>query len=401
MERVQNSNNNHVVLTIEQAAASTKTKQSSQAGSISDPIPQTQVTKTLRRLNFSKPRSRFEEVTHPLPPRTILESKEYQPINCHEQNYSSTEEEDDEEWYEEEEEGTQDKYKNRRRMIRRKINKRAWIEFALFLIIMTCLIASLTLKSLEHKEKCGLQMWKWCLMVMVVFCGRLVSSWVVSFLVFLIERNFMLREKVLYFVFGLSKSFRNCAWLALVLIAWMILFPGVHKHNKILKRVFRALIAVLVGATIWLLKIVFVKVLASSFHVATYFDRMKESVFHHYILDALSGPPLDEDERELPNHRLQVSKSLPPRLRDKSGPLSRSKQYGSRRIDPEKLKKLSMTSRATAWSVKRLVNYVRSSGLSSISRTLDDFGKAEITSEWEARNTAQRIFKHVAKPGAK
>lgn len=44
-----------------------------------------------------------------------------------------------------------------------------------------------------------------------------------------------------------------------------------------------------------------------------------------------------------------------------------------------------------------------SSGLSTISRTIDDFGNAEseITSEWEARMTAQRVFNNVAKPGAK
>lgn len=76
---------------------------------------------------------------------------------------------------------------------------------------------------------------------------------------------------------------------------------------------------------------------------------------------------------------------------------------GQKGIDMEKLKRLSMQSRPTAWSVRRLVSYVRSSGLSTISRTVDDFGTAgsEITSEWEARNCAKRIFKHVAKPGAK
>ncbi|KAK9911508.1 hypothetical protein M0R45_035412 [Rubus argutus] len=236
-----------------------------------------------------------------------------------------------------------------------------------------------------------------------------ISGWVVGFIVFLIERNFMLREKVLYFVFGLRKSFQNCAWLALVLVAWMIMFPHVDKQSKVLKKVFRALIAVLIGATIWLLKIVFVKVLASSFHVATFFDRMKESVFHHFILDALSGPPLDDGEREvLPRRCLQPSKTLPARLRgDHSKRLTKSrscKQDGSRRIDMEKLKRLSMASRATAWSVKRLVSYVRSSGLSTmISSSMDNFGntESEITSEWEARNSAQRIFKNVAKPGAK
>ncbi|KAM5550976.1 mechanosensitive ion channel protein 10-like [Rosa sericea] len=401
----QKSNTDHVVVSIDQP--SPKLNQSPQADSIPQ-SPQSKA-KTLRRLNFSKPRSRFEENKHPVTPRTILQSEEHEPLNTNEDNYSSSS--DDEEWFEneeddQEEEGNKRKQGNKRK---RKMNKRALIEWTLFLIIMTCLVCSLTVDSLKHEMKWGLQVWKWCLMVLVMFCGRLVSGWVVGFIVFLIERNFMLREKVLYFVFGLRKSFQNCAWLALVLVAWVIMFPHVDKQSKVLKKVFRALIAVLIGATIWLLKIVFVKVLASSFHVATFFDRMKESVFHHFILDALSGPPMDMEEREhLPQRRLQASKTLPARLRrDKSNQLTKSrscKQDGSRRIDMEKLKKLSMPGRATAWSVKRLVSYVRSSGLSTmVSSTMDDFGntESEITSEWEARNSAQRIFKNVAKPGAK
>lgn len=53
--------------------------------------------------------------------------------------------------------------------------------------------------------------------------------------------------------------------------------------------------------------------------------------------------------------------------------------------------------------MKRLVNYVMKSGLTTISNTVDQFREAEseITSEWEAKNCAQRIFKNVAKPGAK
>lgn len=403
---VQKTSNDHVVVTIDQPSTKLKQNQSVPQPGVEPPAR----TKTLRRVNFSKPKSRFEEIKQPiLPPKTIYESEEVlQPLNSYENNTSTDEDEDDnddEEWYGngeggEDDEETQGKFRKRRK---RKINKRALIEWTLFLIIMTCLVCSLTLPSLKYDKKWGLEIWKWCLMVMVVFCGRLVSGWVVGFLVFLIERNFMLRERVLYFVYGLRKSFQNCAWLGLVLIAWMIMFPDVHKHNKVLKKVFRTLIAILIGATIWLLKIVFVKVLASSFHVATFFDRMQESVFNHYILETLSGPPLDEDERDLPRRRLQASKSLPARLRD-SHPLARSKlSSASRRIDPEKLKRLSMTTRATAWSVRRLVSLVMSSGLSTISTTVDDFGKAEseITSEWEARSSAQRIFKNVAKPDAK
>uniref|UniRef100_A0A803MCZ6 Mechanosensitive ion channel MscS domain-containing protein n=1 Tax=Chenopodium quinoa TaxID=63459 RepID=A0A803MCZ6_CHEQI len=248
----------------------------------------------------------------------------------------------------------------------------------------------------------GLRPWQWCLMVMVVFSGRLCSGWLVSFLVFLIERNFMLREKVLYFVYGLRKSIQSCIWLALVLLAWTCMFDAqVHQNNKVVKRVSQLLVAVLVGAIIWLVKIVLVKTLASSFHVRTYFDRMKESVFHHYILDALSGPPMDELLWE--QHKpMQGSKSLPTKWKD-AKEMMRSKKYGSRKLDMEKLKELSKESPASIWSLKRLMNFIRSSSLSTISKTVDEFGKAEseITSEWEARTTAKRIFRNVAKRGAK
>lgn len=277
-------------------------------------------TKTLKRLHHSKPRSRFEEINYPnipAPQKPILESEESHSPSEN-PNYSTTTDDDDEEeeWleYGEDVEESMGKY---RKKMKRRMKKRAIIEWSLFLIIMTCLVCSLTVESLRKKLQWGLHVWKWCLMVMVIFCGRLVSGWVVRVAVFLIERNFMLREKVLYFVYGLRKSFQNCVWLGLVLVAWMIMFHDVHRRHKVLKKFFRALVAVLMGATIWLLKIVFVKVLASSFHVATFFDRMKESVFHHYVLEALSGPPLDDADRDLPTQQrhMQASKSLPARLR--------------------------------------------------------------------------------------
>jgi hypothetical protein len=406
----QKPNTDQVVLSVDQPDSKLRQSPSPQQPDSKAPLSKTLArTKTLHRLNFSKPKSRFTETNYPPPSRSIHESEEYYQLLNPPDSASSTDEEDDEEWCDYEEGGGEEvddvgetikrsKYR-RRRII--KIKKRALVEFILFLISMTCLILSLTVESLRNKVLWGLVLWKWCLMVLVLFCGRLVSVWLVGFLGFLIERNFMLREKVLYFVFGLRKSFQHCAWLGLVLLAWMSMFHDVHKSNKVLKRVFRVLIAVLIGATIWLLKILLVKVLASSFHVATFFDRMKESVFHHYILDTLSGPPLDEDERETPRRRtLRHSKTLPAKLRERA---SRSKRYESRSIDMERLRKLSMMSRATAWNIKRLVSYIKSSGLSTISRTVDDFGNAEseINSEWEARGTAQRIFRNVAKSGAK
>ncbi|KAK7386815.1 hypothetical protein VNO78_27152 [Psophocarpus tetragonolobus] len=359
--------------------------------------------KTLNRLSFSKPKSRILEYNYVPRNKVGTTSEEIDIIQpsyklSSNNDNNNDDDEDDREWDEEEEEGEEHgpKLKQKRKC---KIKWRLVMEWALFLNILTCLVCSLTISSITNMHVWGLEIWRWCLMVMVTFSGRLVSGWVVGVIVFILERNFMLREKVLYFIYGLRNSIRNCLWLALVLISyWSVVFDDVQKKNhKFLNKVFQALVAVLVGATIWLAKIVLVKMLASSFHVTTYFDRMKESVFHHYILDTLSRPPMEDAEQH--NHHLvgSMSMSMPARW------TRSSKRFGSRKIDMEKLRELSMESSASAWSVKRLVNYVRSSGLSTISRTVDDFGNAEseINSEWEARNCAQRIFKNVAKPAAK
>ncbi|XP_071721847.1 mechanosensitive ion channel protein 10-like [Rutidosis leptorrhynchoides] len=366
--------------------------------------------KTLTRLTFSKPKARFVEYNYPPQNngyKTISESDDVDPLTQTQGTPSSDDDDDEdddwdedlEEYYDFDENGAK-KYRKKKK----KLNWRLLTEWILFILIMTCLTLSLTVESLKQNVKWGIATWKWCLMVLVTFCGRLVSGWLMCLIVFFIERNFMLREKVLYFVYGVRKSIQNCVWLSLVLLAWACMFnPKLHKKNILIRKIFQALVAILIGATIWLIKIVLVKMLASSFHVATYFDRMKESVFHYYIMDALSGPPMDEMQQMKQNHEIMKgSKSLPASWKEGKN-LYKSKKYGSRRINMEELKKLSMKRPTSAWSVKRLVNYIRSSGLSTISKNVDDFSKAgsDITSEMEARSSAQRIFKNVAKPGAK
>lgn len=331
---------------------------------------------TLRRLSFSKPKARFS-----LP---IIEE--------HKNNLSDEEfSEDEEEEYDEE------GHKKEREKF--KFKWRIFIEWILFIMISTSLACSLTILSLKNQLKCGLELWRWCLMILVVFSGRLVSGWITRLVVFFIERNFMLREKVLYFVYGLRKSIQNCVWLGLVLLSWTFIFnTKLQKNNILLEKIFQLLVAVLISATIWLVKIILVKCLASSFHVTTYFDRMKESVFHHYVLDTLSGPPMDEVAHR---QNMGASQSFPEKYWESRVPSKR--MDGTRKMDIEKLKRLSMQSTASAWTIKRLVNYVRFFGLSTISKTVDDIGRmeSEITSEWDARICGKRIFNNVAKPGAK
>ncbi|KAL9242653.1 hypothetical protein vseg_016635 [Gypsophila vaccaria] len=367
---------------------------------------------TLRRMSLSKPRARNVEsnfrprfpVFEPDPDLdpTLFEEEEEEEVRDRIKNpfssssdLSSSDDDDD----------IESTYHKIIKKKKKKVNCKRVIEWSLFLIILTCLILSLVVRSLNSHLALGLKPWQWSLVMMVVLSGRLCSEWMVSLMVLLIERNFMLREKVLYFVYGLRKSIQNCVWLGLVLLAWTCVFDAkVHKKNKVVKKVSQFLIAVLVGATIWLIKIILVKTLASSFHVRTYFDRMKESVFHHYVLDTLSGTPMDDMSWE-EDHKVTLkkgSKSMPAKWKEARNAY-KSKKYGTRRLDIEKLKKMSMDSSTSVWSMKRLMNYIRSSGLSTISKTVDEFGKAEseINSEWEARSTAKRIFRNVAKRGAR
>ncbi|KAL6985637.1 hypothetical protein U1Q18_019013, partial [Sarracenia purpurea var. burkii] len=197
----------------------------------------------LRRLSFSKPKSRNVELHHPLLIRTpIFESEELEPLFP---NYSTSDDENDDEEEDLEDgggggrgEGTAEGEEYGKKRRRRKISCRwrAIAEWVVFMVILTCLVCSLTITSLKKRLTWGLEIWKWCLMMMVIFSGHLVSGWVVGFLVFLIERNFMLRERILYFVYGLRKSFQNCVWLGLVLLAWTWLFDAkIHKSKKLEK----------------------------------------------------------------------------------------------------------------------------------------------------------------------
>ena len=63
----------------------------------------------------------------------------------------------------------------------------------------------------------------------------------------------------------------------------------------------------------------------------------------------------------------------------------------------------------SAWTMKGLINVIRSFGLSTISNSLDNFDDdddgeqkdEEITSEWQAKAAAYGIFNNVAKLGSK
>ncbi|KAK7280608.1 hypothetical protein RJT34_25673 [Clitoria ternatea] len=317
------------------------------------------------------------------------------------------------------------------------------LEWLSLVLIIGALITTLRVPLLRYKNLWELKLWKWEVMVLVLICGRLVSDWVIRIIVFFIERNFLLRKRVLYFVYGVRKAVQNCMWLGLVLIAWHLLFDKrVERETKgdFLRYVTKVLVCFLVGTLMWLLKTLMVKVLASSFHVSTYFDRIQDSLFNQFVIETLSGPPLveiqkaEEEEERLAEEvqKLQnAGVTIPPDLRatafsnSKSGrlksgmiqksprirspkfsrPLSKKSDDGNG-ITVDHLHKLNPNN-ISAWNMKRLMNMVRHGALTTLDEqildnsNIDDENATQIRTENEAKAAAKKIFQNVARRGCR
>ncbi|VFQ61470.1 unnamed protein product [Cuscuta campestris] len=312
-------------------------------------------------------------------------------------------------------------------------------------LIVAALVCTVSFRVLRRKAVYDLDLWKWELMVLVLICGRMVSGGGIRVAVFFIERNFLLRKRVLYFVYGLRNAVQNCIWLSLVLIAWQCIFDKrVERatHGDILPHVTRVWICLLVGTFIWLVKTVLVKVLAMSFHVNAFFDRIQESLFNQYVIETLSGPPLieilreqeEEDKTMAEVQKLQsAGATLPPDLKAaifyKSGRLigtprksptsatarsptpmfsrvmSKKEKVQEGGITLDHLHRLNQKN-VSAWNMKRLMNIVRKGVLSTLDEQLDestceDESAVKITSEKLAKVAAKKIFNNVAKRGSK
>ncbi|KAF5443747.1 hypothetical protein F2P56_036282 [Juglans regia] len=326
-----------------------------------------------------------------------------------------------------------------------KLSALTVLEFVSLVVIIAFFICSLFIPYLKEKNLWRLKLWKWQVLILVLICGRLVSGWGIRILVFFIERNFVLRKRVLYFVYGVRKAVQNCLWLGLVLLAWHFLFDKkVERETKSdkLKYVTKVLVCLLLGTLVWLVKTLIVKVLASSFHVSTYFDRIQESLFTQSVIETLSGPPLieirnaEEEEAEarlsdevnkLQNagatvpHDLKATGFPPPksgRVIGSSGLLQKSpggkndklsramsKKGDNQGISIDHLHKLNPKN-VSAWNMKRLMRIVRNGTLTTLDEqildaTNEDGSNTQIRSELEAKAAAKKIFQNVARHGAK
>ncbi|XP_071729157.1 mechanosensitive ion channel protein 6-like [Rutidosis leptorrhynchoides] len=315
-----------------------------------------------------------------------------------------------------------------------RYNKWTLVQLTCLILIVIALACTLAIPNLGNKKYYDLELLKWEIMILVVISGRLVSGWVVRVIVFFIERSFLLRKQVLYFVYGLKNAVQNCIWLGLVLVAWLCIFNKKVERTtygkKVLPYVTKIWICLLVGTIIWLFKTILIKVLASNFHVNKFFDQIQDSLFNQYVIETLSGPPMieiqheqEEEDRMMEEvEKLQsAGANLPMQL--KVNMFTGSKGIGTPRTSNAKnsggsckkndegitinhLHRLNQKN-ISAFNMNRMMNVINTTMLSTSDDRFqdvtsdDDDGLKQITSENEAKVAAKKIFFNVAKPGFK
>ncbi|XP_060175524.1 mechanosensitive ion channel protein 10-like isoform X2 [Lycium barbarum] len=252
----------------------------------------------------------------------------------------------------------------RNKMKYKRVKLKVLVEWLVFLLLLGCLIASLLVDKLQNFTLWDLEIWKWIVLVMVTFSGMLVTKWFIHFIVLLIELNFLLRKKVLYFVFGLKKSVQVFIWLSLVLLTWVLLFAHGVKRSRITNKI--------IDYITWT------------------------------VASLLIGPPVMDSAQMLGRSNSVASQlSL---CRTKKGKDGKEKEM----IDINKLHQMKRE-KISAWTMKMLVDVISNSGLSTISGSIGDtdYGGGneqadkEINNEEEAIAAAVHIFKNVAQPGSK
>ncbi|CAN1833829.1 Mechanosensitive ion channel protein 10 [Linum perenne] len=115
--------------------------------------------------------------------------------------------------------------------------------------------------------------------------------------------------------------------------------------TRVLSRITRAIVGVLIAAAIRLLKTLVIKLVASSYHVNRFFDRIQESIFHQYDLRDLSGTPVMEMDESI-GRGAGMTGQLSLRSIDKD-----KGQQKEEVIDMDKLKKLKHE-KISAWTMK-------------------------------------------------
>ncbi|KAL9238121.1 hypothetical protein vseg_012591 [Gypsophila vaccaria] len=288
-----------------------------------------------------------------------------------------------------------------------KISFFTFLQWVSLVVIVTTLVCSLVVDKFKAKTVWGLQLWKWEVVGLVLICGGLISGWIIRIAVYFIERNVLLRKRVLYFVYGSRSTVQKFLWLGWGLLAWILILDKKVKketNSQVLPYVTKIMICSMIATFLWLVKTLLLKVVAMNFHVSAFFDRIQDALFNQYVIETLSGPPCIEQQRENEEDdrvRSDVKRmhsagvDVPADIRAKCMP---KKGVG---ISIEKLYRMNQRN-VSAWNMKRLMSVVRKGVLYTLDEQVDtgveDENALQIRSEREAKAAAKRVFNNVAAP---
>ncbi|XP_065850937.1 mechanosensitive ion channel protein 10-like [Euphorbia lathyris] len=159
-------------------------------------------------------------------------------------------------------------------------------ESAAFACAVVLLIMSFTMDSLHKPVFWDLGLWKLCLLIFTIICGRLISQ-LFTMLILLLIWRFWVYERALYFGYGIRKSVLLFVWLSLVALAWGLIVERSICKTDFVNDVTRGLAGCLLGAFLWLMKTFLVK-LVGSIHATKLLKKTKEAIYVRKILISLS-----------------------------------------------------------------------------------------------------------------
>ena len=223
-----------------------------------------------------------------------------------------------------------------------------------------------------------LEIWKWSTLVLTLLSGRLIAKVLVYGVIFLLEMTFKDNGKVLYVAYGVRRSAWNVIWCLQVLCVWLVLFNEKRKIvGKVPVKLYQVLVCAQIATLVMAAKVVFIKLLANAFHRKAYFERIRDALFDHYVIERLS----------IPSYMLNKSARIE----------IESATAGIRGVPQEEagiLENLSQNNLGVR-TFQNIMRFVRRTKITTISTQQ----QRDVRSEEEGRDVAKEIFKNVVPEG--
>lgn len=244
----------------------------------------------------------------------------------------------------------------------RKISTWKLIELLFLALITLAIVLTFTISPLHEKEFSGIYLWKFEIFVMMLFGSRIVCRALVRLMFWLIHKLFRGHNRFMYVAYKVQGNVRRSlmAWVAV--IAWQVVFADyeVARNNGAMKFVDKGFITFGILFSIWITKSCLVMYVAACFHMSTYHQKILDSLFYRYVIEALRGLPLVEFSSYLPQEMDRSFRDL-------------------RKLNPKGLSSWELKKKMMKWE-KCLAFQIRT--------------------ESEARAEAISIFQNIAQPNS-